>query len=622
MSDVKKDVENPDSDEVEMQEAGGGTEKKIEPAKAPTEEDFDFIKTFGVIHKNITNLDGYRAFLCRYIPLQVVRLLAAISPPVVMYIVAQDDDGFDLDNITKRQHIFFGFLGFINVFGRLAPFATKYYIDAFKENLQTNQGAAIVAKIFELPHSNVISTPTGEMVQLISKVFRQFDSILPAIYGAILPVFVEVVFAVIFISVCYGFLGAVQLALFLIYTWISYRAAAQKAVRNKELTRIMISEWGGILAGAQAYERAHLYGNRDYEIKNVRKSFSSISKKMKLVFSTEHQEGALLMFIGLFITGGLIGTLFFYMKSDIEPIEMAGLGFYFVIFMGSLEQYALAISNLRSAAYEYVAYEEFLDRISDVVDIPGAKEIPQVKNPSIEFQNVSFTYDGKEILNNISFKIEGGKTLGLVGPSGCGKSTIMRLLMRFYKASSGVILVDGHDITKVTAKSLRSMFSVVTQDAQLFNGTVRDNISYGKLGSTDEEIIAAASLAELSFGNEVEDISLDKEIGEKGAKLSGGQQQRVSLARAMLKNGTIYLLDEPTTALDAVVAEQLQRTLDKVSEEATTICITHHLNDLKFADQILYLDGGSIVERGNFTELLELKGEFYTQVEARNDTSI
>jgi len=259
-----------------------------------------------------------------------------------------------------------------------------------------------------------------------------------------------------------------------------------------------------------------------------------------------------------------------------------------------------------------------LDKLSEVVDVEDAEELPLIERPSIEFKNVSFSYDGKEILDNVSFKIEGGQTLGLVGPSGCGKSTIMRLLMRFYKASSGTILVDGRDITQVKGASLRSMFSVVTQDAQLFNGNIRDNISYGRPDSTDDQIRKAAELAELKFGDGVECISLDKEIGEGGAKLSGGQQQRVALARAMLKNGTIYLLDEPTTGLDGLVAEQLQQTLDKVSSNATTVCITHHLLDLQSADHILYLDGGHIIEEGNFEDLMSQEGKFFEQVEARN----
>ena len=204
----------------------------------------------------------------------------------------------------------------------------------------------------------------------------------------------------------------------------------------------------------------------------------------------------------------------------------------------------------------------------------------------------------------------------------------MRLLLRFYRPSKGVIKVDGFDISKVTSQSLRRLFSVVTQDAALQNASIRENIGYGRMGSSDEDVLTANKAAELYLketegdggGNsEVEenDLTLDKICGEKGAKLSGGQQQRVALARAMLKNTCIYLLDEPTTGLDGVVAKKLQGTLNALSKSATTIMITHHLEDLRSATYILYLDAGKIVEDGDFNELMNKKGVFYEQVQAR-----
>lgn len=221
-----------------------------------------------------------------------------------------------------------------------------------------------------------------------------------------------------------------------------------------------------------------------------------------------------------------------------------------------------------------------------------------------------------------------------------------------------ILNITGQDIAMVTRTSLRKVFSVVAQDAQLFNGSLRENIEYGKLGSGDVEIIAAAARAGLvvdaepiveneeggkssPYGEQQSTVAssegapadaviggedaakqtvalpLDKPCGERGAKLSGGQQQRVSLARAILKDGTVFLLDEPTTGLDGVVAKRLQATMDELSKTKTTICITHHLEDLKEAHQILYLDEGRIVERGNYQELMELEGRFAEQVGAR-----
>merc|ERR1719265_2854828 len=290
------------------------------------------------------------------------------------------------------------------------------------------------------------------------------------------------------------------------------------------------------------------------------------------------------MGVSLVVTGGFVVlVLFISQQMELEGSEQIALIFYFVTFIGSLEQYSVAISNLRTAVFEYQTFHEFIDRMSDVTDLPDAVELEQKTNPSIEFKNVSFSYGGK--------------------------STVLRLLLRFYQPSTGQILVDGRDIRTVTGKSLRKLFSVVSQDAQLFNGTVRENIEYGKLGSSDAEMVEAAKLAGLTLSTapaspntslSENDITLEKICGEQGAKLSGGQQQRVSLARAILKKGTIFLLDEPTTGLDGVVAKKLQQTLDVLSKEATTIRITHHLEDLRSADTILYLDGGRIVENGTF----------------------
>merc|ERR1719394_1643217 len=177
--------------------------------------------------------------MCRYVPLQILRLGAAISHVIVFYFIAAD---LDLDNIKGSQYGLLIFVGVINLLGRCAPYYTKLYIDELKESLQAEQATSIIAKIFDLPHSNVIATPTGEMVQLISKVFRNLDTLLPAIYGAIIPVAVEVVVAFIFITVAYGWLGCVQLFLFVLYSWISYTAAGKKAERNKDLLNIMLSE--------------------------------------------------------------------------------------------------------------------------------------------------------------------------------------------------------------------------------------------------------------------------------------------------------------------------------------------------------------------------------------------
>lgn len=590
----------------------------------PAEKPFRFFPLLAEIHSMVIRLEGYLSFMLKYVPLQLLRLGAAISFLIVAHVIADD---LDLENLAETHRAALIGVGVVNILGRLTPFLTRMFIDRLKESLQATQATAIVAKVFDLPHSTMLTTPTGEFGQLIGKVFRNLDTLLPALYGAVIPLAVETVVAVMFIGVVYGWIALVQLIFYLTYTVLSFRMAKRKAQRNKELLMAFMTEWGKLLASAGSYERAHFFGNVDREVKCARTAFENLGKRITAVSEGEHREGMVLMGVSLVVTGGFVVlVLFISQQMELEGIEQIALIFYFVTFIGSLEQYSVAISNLRTAVFEYQTFHEFIDRMSDVTDLPDAVELEQKTNPSIEFKNVSFSYGGKQILNDVSFKVEGGQTLGLVGSSGCGKSTVLRLLLRFYQPSTGQILVDGRDIRTVTGKSLRKLFSVVSQDAQLFNGTVRENIEYGKLGSSDAEMVEAAKLAGLTLSTapaspntslSENDITLEKICGEKGAKLSGGQQQRVSLARAILKKGTIFLLDEPTTGLDGVVAKKLQQTLDVLSKEATTICITHHLEDLRSADTILYLDGGRIVENGTFDKLLEQGGEFFKQVEAR-----
>eukprot|EP00037_Helgoeca_nana_P017634 m.167052 g.167052 ORF g.167052 m.167052 type:complete len:661 (-) comp24077_c1_seq1:140-2122(-) len=599
------------AESAEKDEAGKAEAGDVTVNVPPTPPPFRFFKLLGGVNKKVLALKKYPVFLVKFLLMQLIRIAAALSFVVAAYIIADD---FDVENISNDQYSAFAVLGVLYVIGSMVPFIGAMTIDNLKESLQAEQATAVVAKIFDMQYDAMVTTPTGEFVQLISKVFRNLDTLLPALYGAIIPVAIETFIAVIVIGALYGPICLMQLGLYVVYTLVAYRSAGRKAQRNNEVMMVMFSEWGKIMDTATAYERAHFFGNVKYEVGRSAASFDRIGVKVTALTSNEHKEGMVLNAISISLTVVFILVL---PLVDISGIELAALALYFLIFISSMSAYAVGISNLRSAIQEYQAFDEYTSRKSEIDDVEGAIDLELHPNPVIEFKNVTFSYGGKDILDNVSFKVGGGETLGLVGSSGCGKSTILRLLLRFYRPTSGTITIDGNDIALVTGDSLRRLFSVMPQDADLFNISIRDNIAYGKMGSSDAEIIEAAKKAELPLGTDGNDLTLDKVCGEKGAKLSGGQQQRVALARAMLKNGSIYLLDEPTTALDGVVAQNLQKTLDELCTDATTICITHHLTDLKTADQIIYLKEGKIVEQGNYDTLLAKGGAFSAQVDAR-----
>ena len=246
------------------------------------------------------------------------------------------------------------------------------------------------------------------------------------------------------------------------------------------------------------------------------------------------------------------------------------------------------------------------------LDGDGAKDVDTVEG-SIELRGVTYSYDGSsEVLKNVSLSIGKGQTYALVGPSGGGKTTICHLIPRFYNIESGSILIDGMDIKDFTMKSLRSAIGIVQQDIYLFNSSIKDNILYGRLDATDEEVIEAAKRANIHDYIMTLPEGYDTQIGERGVKLSGGQKQRLSIARVFLKNPPILILDEATSALDNTTEILIQQALDELCRGRTTIVVAHRLSTIKNANEIAVIEGGVITEKGSHEELMSAGGTYAT----------
>ena len=254
---------------------------------------------------------------------------------------------------------------------------------------------------------------------------------------------------------------------------------------------------------------------------------------------------------------------------------------------------------------------ETIDEPVNVKDLPGAVDIPPIRG-KVEFKDVAFSYeDNVPILNQVNFTANPGDTYAIVGPTGAGKSTIVNLISRFYNVDSGRILIDGTDISRVTLKSLRKQMGIMMQDSFIFSGTIMDNIRYGNLTASDEDVITAAkTVCAHDFIMEMEN-GYQTQVNERGSRLSAGQRQLISFARALLENPAILILDEATSSIDTETEILLQKGLDRLLQGRTSFIIAHRLSTIKNATCIMYVDKGNILEKGSHEELLALKGEYY-----------
>ena len=301
---------------------------------------------------------------------------------------------------------------------------------------------------------------------------------------------------------------------------------------------------------------------------------------------------------GLFLYGGMIN--FADYSTFIISINL---------FLGPVNTLIRFMEQFQNGVAGFERYVDIMNTKPEM-DSQDAKDVQRLKG-DIEFKNVSSTYsEGKEILKNISFSIEKGKTFALVGPSGGGKTTLCHLIPAFYKITDGEIYIDNIPRKNITMKSLRENIGIVQQDIYLFNSSIRDNILYGKLDATEEEVITAAQRANIHEYIMSLENGYDTVIGERGVRLSGGQKQRLCIARVFLKNPPILILDEATSALDNATEIQIQKALDELSIGRTTIVVAHRLSTIKNADEIAVVNNGEITEQGTHEELLALNGTY------------
>ena len=385
--------------------------------------------------------------------------------------------------------------------------------------------------------------------------------------------------------------------------------------KMKNINRKIYSQLGEFNAGLEnslsGIRVVKAFANEEFE-KKIFEGMIQNYRKNKLAFyktmATSSSFNYVLM--RLITLTSLVFGAYFTIKGELTTGELVGFVLLANTFVKPIERINTMVEMYPKGFAGFKRFNEELARKPAIVDSPNAKIAPHF-NGNIHYNNVSFEYDdGRPVLENINLEIKAGEMVAFVGPSGAGKTTLINLLPRFYDTTKGSISIDGVNIKDYTLSSLRSQIGTVQQDVFLFNGTIRENVLYGKLDASDEEVERAIEAAKLKEVIEEFPEGLETPIGERGVKLSGGQKQRLSIARIFLKNPSILILDEATSALDTQTEQFIQNSFDELSKGRTTLVIAHRLATIKNVDRIIVVTPDGIVEQGTHKELLEKNGHY------------
>ena len=447
---------------------------------------------------------------------------------------------------------------------------------------------------------------------LISRVTNDIDAIQTFITSGLLGAFVNclTLFGMVGVMLYLNWqftLIALSIAPVLFAVVYSYTRRIKKAsreVRKKEGE--MVSVMQEVLSSIRVVKA---FAREEYEERRLEEeSLESVEIAMR----ARSLKAKLSPLVGLIVAVGTAMVLWFGARMALYGSLSAGSLVVFIMYLGKMYKPMQELSKMTDtyskASIGYERIQEVLDTDGEIKDLPGARRAPRFKG-KIEFDHVNFGYEADRlVLRDVDFKIEPGQVAALVGPTGAGKSTIISLIPRFYDPTSGAVKIDGQDIRRYQQKSLRQQMSFVLQETLLFHGTIWSNIAYGKPEATRREILRAAEMANAQEFIDKLPEGYNTMVGERGVTLSGGQRQRIAIARAIIRNTPILILDEPSSGLDAASEKLVFEALDRLMEGRTSIVVAHQLSTIRRANIIFVVKDGRIVESGNQEELLKAGG--------------
>ena len=564
----------------------------------------------GVVRKLLPYLWEYRGRVFLALAFLVTAKFANLAVPLVMKAI--------VDGLSGPKAVLAVPVLLLAAYGTLRLSSTLFneLRDVVFVKVAQRAMRRVALEVFEHMHSLSLrfhlERQTGGLTRDIERGTRGISTLLNFMVFSVLPTFFEIAlvtgFLIVRFDVWFGVITVGALVLYIAATFlISERRIHHRRAMNESDSKANTRAIDSLIN----YETVKYFGNESFEARRYDENLSRyeaavVTSETSLGLLNTVQAGIIALTVSLLMwraSDGIVnGAL---TLGDLVMVNALLIQLYIPLnFLGVLYR------EIKQSLTDMERMFRLLSVNREIEDKPGAPALA-VSGAAIRFEAVDFSYDGRRpILAGVDFEVPAGRTVAVVGTSGSGKSTLGRLLFRFYDVQKGRVTIDGQDIRDVTQLSLRRAIGIVPQDTVLFNDTIYYNIAYGRPGATREEVVHAARVAHILDFIEGLPDKWETTVGERGLKLSGGEKQRVSIARTLLKDPPILIFDEATSALDSGTEKAIQAELAEISRDRTTLMIAHRLSTIVDADQILVMEGGSIVERGGFRELMARDGRF------------
>jgi len=499
---------------------------------------------------------------------------------------------------------------------RIASLTFEGMRDALFSKVSQHAIREVTLTIFKHLHSLSLqfhlNRQTGALSKFIDRGTKGIDFLLRYVIFNVVPTFIEIILVSIILLNLYGYFYAlITIITITIYVILTFIITQWRVQFRRDMNSADNSVSTKMIDSLLNFETVKYFNNENHEFNRLDVSL----KKYELAANKSRHSLSLLNIAQIIvimsgITIMLVMTAFGIRSNDISIGGFVVINAYMLQLYQPLNFLGSVYREIQQSLVDMENMFNLLDEKSKVKD--SLKQLKINSKTEIKFSNISFGYDERRtVIKDISFEVPNGKKVAIVGPTGAGKSTISRLLFRFYDPTNGSIYINDENINSISQHSLRKIIGVVPQDTVLFNDTIHYNISYGDPKASEDDIINAAKNADIhDFVISLPD-GYETIVGERGLKLSGGEKQRVAIARTFLKNPKILFFDEATSALDSSTEKEIQKNLENMSKDKTTLIISHRLSTAAYADNIIVLDKGSIIEQGSHNYLLDLKGKYF-----------